>query len=171
VRHLIKCAAVRAFEVTAVHDCANNTRLAVGQRYTCSPHDASAAYPRSSYDHGLGCVKAQWRGEHVAAYRVLGPACPNDRTFSTRISSFEMCRAQSSRPLPRRWRVHAPELAVESHLQILRRHRRTLLLCLEHPDQSAVEDHVHRKPRLGSRRSLIVRIGIRHLQSRRPNRL
>src|SRR6266705_3134364 len=56
--------------------------------------------------------------------------------------------------------VHAPELAVEPHLQILRRHRRSLLLRLEHPHRSALENHVHRLPRLGDRRSLFVRVGI-----------
>src|SRR6266567_4241758 len=56
--------------------------------------------------------------------------------------------------------VHPPELAVEPHLQILRRHRRSLLLCLEHPHRSALENHVHRPPRLGGRRSLFVRVGI-----------
>jgi hypothetical protein len=39
--------------------------------------------------------------------------------------------------------------------QILRRHRRSLLLRLEHPRRSAVENHVHRPSRLGSRRSFI----------------
>src|SRR6185503_15682921 len=53
------------------------------------------------------------------------------------------------------------ELAVEPNFQILRRHRRSLLLRLEHAHRSAVENHVHRPPRLGSRRSLNLRIGIR----------
>jgi DDE superfamily endonuclease len=57
--------------------------------------------------------------------------------------------------------VHAPELAVEPNLQILRRHRRSLLLRLEHPHRPAMEDNVHRATRLGHDRSLIVRIGIR----------
>ena len=35
------------------------------------------------------------------------------------------------------------------------------LVRLEHAHRSALENHVHRSPRLGSRRSLIVRIGIR----------
>ena len=56
--------------------------------------------------------------------------------------------------------VHAGELAVEPHLQILRRNRRSLLLRLEYAHRSTVENHVHRSPRLGSRRSLIVRVGI-----------
>src|SRR5262249_15371757 len=56
--------------------------------------------------------------------------------------------------------VHAAELAVEPNFQILRRHRRSLLLRLEHAHRSAVENHVHRAPRLGSRRSPNLRIGI-----------
>src|SRR5262245_8310754 len=57
--------------------------------------------------------------------------------------------------------IHAAELVVEPNFQILRRHRRSLLLRLEHSHRSAVENHVHRPPRLGSRRSLNLRIGIR----------
>src|SRR4051795_3034285 len=57
--------------------------------------------------------------------------------------------------------IHAGELAVEPHLQILRRNRRSLLLRLEYAHRSTLENHVHRSPRLGSRRSIIVRVGIR----------
>src|SRR6185295_2693259 len=56
--------------------------------------------------------------------------------------------------------VHASELALEPGLQILRRYRRSLLLRLEHPHRSAVEDHVHRTARLGARRSINLRVGI-----------
>src|SRR6516225_9983718 len=61
--------------------------------------------------------------------------------------------------------VHATELAVEPNLQILRRRRRSLLLCMEHAHQSALENHVYRPPRLGSHRSLNLRIGIRRSYS------
>src|SRR3974390_504133 len=57
--------------------------------------------------------------------------------------------------------VHAPKLAIEPHLQILRRHRRSLLLRLEYPHRPALEDYVNRAPRLGLRRSINLRIGIR----------
>ena len=70
-------------------------------------------------------------------------------------------RAPELNPSRKYLAVHAGELAVEPHLQILRRHRRPLLLRLEHAHRSALENHVHRSPRLGSRRSLIVRIGIK----------
>ena len=71
--------------------------------------------------------------------------------------------------------VHACELAVGPYLQILRRHRRPLLLRLEYAHRSAVENHLHRQPRLGSRRSLIVRAGISafshgHHRSSMPSR-
>src|SRR6516165_4389113 len=56
--------------------------------------------------------------------------------------------------------VHAPKLAIEPRLQILRRHRRSLLLRLEHPYCSAVEDHVNRAPEAGLHRSFNLRIGI-----------
>src|SRR5215813_2664891 len=57
--------------------------------------------------------------------------------------------------------VHASELAVEPDIQILRRYRRSLLLRLEYTHPPTLEDNVHRPTRLGHRRSLIVRIGIR----------
>src|SRR6516225_1954615 len=56
--------------------------------------------------------------------------------------------------------VHAPKLAIEPGLQILRRHRRSLLLRLEYPYCSAVEDHVNRAPGVGLHRSFNLRIGI-----------
>src|SRR6185437_16751964 len=40
--------------------------------------------------------------------------------------------------------VHAPKLAVKPRLQILRQHRRSLLLRLECSHRSTVEDHVNR---------------------------
>src|SRR2546429_7700221 len=56
--------------------------------------------------------------------------------------------------------VHASELVVKPDLQILRRYRRPLLLRLEHTHRPTLEDHVHRATRLGSSRSLNLRIGI-----------
>src|SRR5262249_21384227 len=66
--------------------------------------------------------------------------------------------------------VHATELALEPDLQILRRYRRPLLLRLEHARRSALEDHVHRSPRLGDRGLLIVTIGISGHQTRERSR-
>src|SRR5262249_18596747 len=71
-------------------------------------------------------------------------------------------RARTQRP--RKYlAIHAAELAIEPNFQILRRYRRSLLLRLEHAHRAAVENHVHRAPRLGSRRSLNLRIGIRSI--------
>src|SRR5262249_28813563 len=56
--------------------------------------------------------------------------------------------------------VHASELVVKSAFQILRRYRRPLLLRLEHTHRPTLEDYVHRATRLGSSRSLNLRIGI-----------
>src|SRR5262245_8573154 len=68
-------------------------------------------------------------------------------------------RARTQRP--RKYlAIHAAELAIEPNFQILRRYRRSLLLRLEHAHRAAVENHVHRAPRLGSRRSLNLRMGI-----------
>src|SRR5262249_50236780 len=56
--------------------------------------------------------------------------------------------------------VHASELVVKPDFQILRRYRRPLLLRLEHTHRPILEDYVHRATRLGSSRSLNLRIGI-----------
>jgi hypothetical protein len=40
--------------------------------------------------------------------------------------------------------VHARQLALEPHLHIIRRYRRSLLLRMEHTRRSAVAHHVHR---------------------------
>src|SRR5215469_14319019 len=58
--------------------------------------------------------------------------------------------------------VHASELVVKPDFQILRRYRRPLLLRLEHTHRPTLEDYVHRATRLGSSRSLNLRIGIRN---------
>src|SRR5258708_3450562 len=57
--------------------------------------------------------------------------------------------------------VHASELVVKPDFQILRRYRQPLLLRLEHTHRPTLEDYVHRATRLGSSRSLNLRIGIR----------
>src|SRR5262249_36229626 len=62
--------------------------------------------------------------------------------------------------------VHASELVVKPDFQILRRYRRPLLLRLEHTHRPALEDYVHRATRLGSSRSLNLRIGIRSYDAR-----
>src|SRR2546429_911299 len=68
-------------------------------------------------------------------------------------------RARTQRP-GKHLAVHASELVVKPDLQILRRYRRSLLLRLEHTHRPTLEDHVHRATRLGSSRSLNLRIGI-----------
>src|ERR1700745_3723285 len=67
--------------------------------------------------------------------------------------------------------VHAPKLAIEPRLQILRRHRRSLLLRLEHPYCPAVEDHVNRAPGVGLHRSFNLRIVISSPHSTRSSKL
>src|SRR5438552_13117479 len=62
--------------------------------------------------------------------------------------------------------VHASELVVKPDFQILRRYRRPLLLRLEHTHRPTLEDHVHRAARLGSSRSLNLRLGINSLFSK-----
>jgi hypothetical protein len=40
------------------------------------------------------------------------------------------------------WQIHAAELALQPNLQVLRRYRGSLLLCLEYPHGSGLENHV-----------------------------
>jgi hypothetical protein len=86
------------------------------------------------------------------ARRTSGPQQPFDPTAATACTGTQRSG--------KRLAVHAAELALQPHLQILRRYRRSLLLCLEYPHRPALENHVSRSPRLGNRRSGIVRIGI-----------
>src|SRR6516165_2645167 len=100
--------------------------------------------------------------------------CPRDRPArSSRLAWHEnaegpkqhvvdataAARTRTQRPR-KHLAVHATELAFQPGFQILRRHRRPLLLRLEHAYRSALENHVRRTPRLGNRRSFNVRIGI-----------
>src|SRR5262249_50041102 len=81
-----------------------------------------------------------------------------DRLIITRAAAAARTRTQ--RP-GKHLAVHASELVVKPDFQILRRYRRPLLLRLEHTHRPTLEDYVHRATRLGSSRSLNLRIGIR----------
>src|SRR5258708_13017143 len=94
--------------------------------------------------------------------QVAGPQGPEQYLADAAASAF--ARTQSP---GKHLAVHAPQLAVKPHLQILRRYRRSLLLCLEYADRPTLEDHVHCSARLGNRASGVVRIGI---SRRTPNR-
>jgi len=52
-------------------------------------------------------------------------------------------------PAGERLAIHARQLAIEPDLQILRRHRRSLLRRLEQARGSTLENHVYRYARLG----------------------
>src|SRR5260370_35856512 len=95
-----------------------------------------------------------------------GPQGPEQYLAAAAASAF--ARTQSP---GKHLAVHAPELAVKPHLQILRRYRRPLLLCLEYPDRPTLENHVHRSARLGNRASVAVRIGITPSISRPVTRM
>src|SRR5258705_6878887 len=87
--------------------------------------------------------------------QVAGPQYPEQHLAAVAASPF--ARTQSP---GEHLAVHAQQLAVKPHLQILRRYRRPLLLCLEYTDRPTLEDHVHCSARLGNRASVVVRIGI-----------
>src|SRR5262245_65370442 len=74
-------------------------------------------------------------------------------------STAAAARTRTQRP-GKHLAVHASELVVKPDFQILPRYRRPLLLRLEHTHRPALEDYVHRATRLGSSRSLNLRIGI-----------
>src|SRR5665811_612384 len=46
--------------------------------------------------------------------------------------------------------IYARQLALEPRLQILRRYRRSLLLCLEYARRPPLENHVHRTAPVGT---------------------
>src|SRR5262245_27895592 len=99
--------------------------------------------------------------------QVAGPQGPEQHLAAATASPF--ARTQSP---GKHLAVHAPELAIKPHLQILRRYRRPLLLCLEHSDQPTLEDHVHCSARLGNRASFVVRVDISWpATARNPGRL
>ena len=81
-------------------------------------------------------------GWHLSG-RLVVPA-----NITHRAAAAEMPGAQSGRE---RLAVHARQLALEPHLQILRGHPRPLLLRLEQAHRSTLEDHVHRHTRMGLR--------------------
>ena len=63
---------------------------------------------------------------------------PKIYKIPTKLSLLAAAAACAGAQPPRKHlAVHATELAVQSHLQILRRYRRSLLLRLEHADRSA----------------------------------
>src|SRR5882762_2683260 len=88
--------------------------------------------------------------------QVAGPQGPGQYLADAAASAF--ARTQSP---GKHLAVHAPQLAVKPHLQILRRYCRPLLLCLEYADRPTLEDHVHCSARLGNRASLVVRLVLR----------
>src|SRR5260221_6440441 len=49
-----------------------------------------------------------------------------------------------------KWGIHARQLALEPHLQILRRYSRSLLLRLEYAHRPPSENHVHRITPVGT---------------------
>src|SRR5262249_1080190 len=67
--------------------------------------------------------------------------------------------------------LHPPKLLVKPDFQIIRLYRRPLLLRLEHTPRPTLEDYVHRATRLGSSRSLNLRIGITSTTLRLISRL
>ena len=60
-------------------------------------------------------------------------------------------KVPGAEPAGKRLAVHARQLALEPHLQILRPNRRPLLRRLEQAHRSALADHVHRNARMGRR--------------------
>jgi hypothetical protein len=140
---------------------------------TCSARYAPSAEPRCPR-----AARLQHRGHAAPSRRNRNESHPR-RTRCSHSRSSWMARRQrpqgsqkhlapaaaaacaGAQPARKYLAIHAGELAVEPHLQILRRNRRSLLLRVEYAHRSTVENHVHRSPRLGSRRSLIVRVGIR----------
>src|SRR6266496_6647322 len=81
-----------------------------------------------------------------------------------RVEATSLCLGAGRYPLPmgsqsgrKHLAVHPRQLALQPRVPILRRHRRSLLLCLEQPRRPAVDNHVDRPAQLGTS-VLITRI-------------
>lgn len=70
------------------------------------------------------------------------PSALRDRFIPSRLDLVIGISCQTS--LTTIIRLHPAKLAVQPRLQILRQHRRLLLLRTEHAHRSALEDHFHR---------------------------
>src|SRR6266536_137878 len=113
---------------------------------TASRRDRHQSYPRRARDRPPRSSRVARRQGSQTPKQPLAHAAAAARTRTQR----------SGKHLE----IHAAELALEPCFRIFRRHRRPLLLRLEHPSRSALEDHVHRTSRLGERGLLNVRIGM-----------
>src|SRR6266566_1031401 len=79
---------------------------------------------------------------------ALVHAPPRAGQYHHHSAAAEMPRAQPGRE---RLAVHARQLALQPHLQILRRSRRPLLCGMEQARRSALAHHVHRTAPMGPR--------------------
>src|SRR5215475_11906885 len=111
-----------------------------------SRRDRNQSHPRSARPYPPCSGWLAWRQSPSGSEQYLTRAAAAART-------------RTQRP-GKHLAVHASELVVKPDFQILRRYRRPLLLRLEHTHRPALEDYVHRATRLGSSRSLNLRIGI-----------
>src|SRR5262249_11816511 len=133
--------------------------------------------PSLAGTEGLCRVSAGWPRSHTAT--GLNPSSSSSRRLRTCTTSsrwvrigFLLSRSSShsiapppshgmrrARPetRPRKIFIVIDRIETASRNN-LRRHRRSLLLRLEHTYRPTVEDHVHRPTRLGDRRLLILRI-------------
>src|SRR5262249_3846482 len=117
-------------------------------RPTCSVRSAPNAVP------GAALVLPACNTEATQLHLDAWHQGPGSKQHLARAAAATRARTQR----PRKYLViHAAELC-RTDFQILRRHRRSLLLRPEHAYRSAVENHVHRAPRLSSRR--VTQFGI-----------
>ena len=65
-------------------------------------------------------------------------------TMSAAVCPSAAAARTRTRPSRKHLAIHASKLAFESRVQILRRYHRSMLLRLERPRRSALENHVHR---------------------------
>jgi hypothetical protein len=128
--------------IYSVRYAPNTERVQPSFSRSATPKPCSFISMRSHESH-----RRRARDPHSRSGRLARRKRPQDSQQSiTAAVAAARTRAQSPRE---HLAVHAAELAVEPNLQILRRHRRSLLLRLEHADRSALENHVHRTPRIG----------------------
>src|SRR5262245_7151632 len=112
-----------------------------------SRRDRNQSRPRSARHHPPWSGRTAWRQNLGRSEQHLTRAAAAERT-------------RTHRPIKHQ-AIRASELVVKPGFQILRRYRRPLLLRLEHTQRPTLEDYVHRATRLGTSRSLNLRIGRR----------
>src|SRR5215831_14304168 len=118
----------------------------------CSPDHAGLQHPGDELaprrDRRNGRARCPRHPPGRSSRLALVHAPPRAGQYHHHSAAAEVPRAQPGRE---RLAVHARQLALQPHLQILRRSRRPLLCGMEQARRSALAHHVHRTAPMGTR--------------------